>query len=224
MTEKGGKGLRAQVPLGGGVLVGGGSQGGDGDETEALAAAGGENLWQSLNAAGWVGDTVVEDDDGSRGEILCYEPADVPHRRMQRIVRVRGAKRALVVARSRKPELPGPRYATGRAKELRSCRYTEDFLGLFQVTDEVGIGVEQKRTVREVVVGKLVSSGFDTRNQLGLAERALANQEESGRGVVLLENLEDLGREDRVRAVIKREGNEGAASANAVGEICRYSF
>jgi hypothetical protein len=45
---------------------------------EALAAACDKNLWQSLDAPGWVRDAVVEDDDGSRSEILCYEPADVP--------------------------------------------------------------------------------------------------------------------------------------------------
>ncbi len=87
------------------------------------------------------------------------------------------------------------------------------------MADEVGLGAEQERAVRKVVVGNFVSSGFDTRNQLGMAEGALANQEESGLGVVLLENLEDLGREDRVRAVIEREGNEGMPGAHAIDEI-----
>lgn len=44
---------------------------------EAFAAARGENLWQCLDGAGWVGDAVVEDDDGSGGEIFCYGRADV---------------------------------------------------------------------------------------------------------------------------------------------------
>ena len=65
-------------------------------ELEALAAAGGENLRESLNAAGWVGDAVVEDDYGSGGEIFCYEPADVPDGRMHGVVRVGGAEHALV--------------------------------------------------------------------------------------------------------------------------------
>lgn len=90
---------------------------------EALAVACGKNLWQSLDAPGWVRDAVVEDGDGSRSEILCYEPADVPDGRMHRIVRVRGAKHALVAVRSRKPELSGAGNAAGRAKELRCCCY-----------------------------------------------------------------------------------------------------
>jgi len=66
--------------------------------------------------AGWwlvtrVGDAVVEDDDRSRGEILCYEPPDVPDRRMHRIVRVRRAKRALVAAES-----PRVRIGTQKAR------------------------------------------------------------------------------------------------------------
>ena len=179
----------------------------------------GENLWQGLNAAGWVGDSVVENDYGSRGEIFFYKPADVPHGRMHRIVRVGGAEHAFVAVGLCQAELPGAGNAAGRAKELGACCYAEHFLGLFQVTDESGIGVEQERTVHEVVVGNLMASGFDARNQVGVAECALADQEEGGLGVVLLENFKDLGREDGVRAVIKREGDEGMAGAHAVGEI-----
>lgn len=41
-----------------------------------------EDLWEGADGLRWVGDAVVEDDDGARGEILCYEPADVPRGRM----------------------------------------------------------------------------------------------------------------------------------------------
>ena len=179
----------------------------------------GENLRQGLNAPGWVGDSVVENDYGSRGEIFFYKPADVPQGRMHRIVRVGGAERAFVAVGLRQAELSGAGNAAGRAKELGACCYAEDFLGLFQVTDEGGIGVEQKRAVPEVVVANLVASGFDARNQLGVAEGALTDQEEGSLGVVLLENFQDLRGEDGMRAVIKREGDEGMAGGHAVGEI-----
>jgi hypothetical protein len=52
----------------------------------------GEDLWEGLEGAGWVGGAVVEDDYGAGGEIFCYEPADVPGGGMQRIVRVGGAE------------------------------------------------------------------------------------------------------------------------------------
>lgn len=38
-------------------------------------------------------------------------------------------------------------------------------------------------------------------------------------GVVLAENVEDLGREDGMRAVIEGEGDQGMAGGNAIGEI-----
>ena len=57
-----------------------------------------EDLWESLDGAGWVGDSVVEDDYCAGGKILCYEPADVPHGRVQRVVRVGGAEDAFVAA------------------------------------------------------------------------------------------------------------------------------
>jgi hypothetical protein len=166
---------------------------------DAFAAGGGEDLWEGLHGAGWVGDAVMEHDYGSGGEIFCYKPADVRDGRMQRIVRVRGAEHALVGVGLREAELAGAGDATRWAKEFWSCCYAEDFLGLFEVADEVGIGVEQNRAVGEIVVGNLVSGGFDTRDQIGMAEGALANSEESGLSVVLLENVEDLGREDGVR-------------------------
>jgi len=78
---------------------------------------------------------------------------------------------------------------------------------------------EQDRTIGEAVVGDFVSGGFDAGDEFGMAEGALADQEKRGLRVVLPENVEDLGREDGVRAVIEREGDEGMAGGNAVGEI-----
>jgi hypothetical protein len=43
------------------------------------------------------------------------------------------------------------------------------------MVEEVGIGVVQKRTVGEVVIAYLVSGGFDTGDEVGMAEGALAN-------------------------------------------------
>jgi hypothetical protein len=122
-------------------------------------------------------------------------------------VRVRAAKHALVPARSGKPELPGPRHSTGRAEELRSRWETNRSLGLLKVTDEVGIRMMQSRTVPEVVIADLVSCCFDTGNQFRVTEGSLTNQEEGCLGVVSLENLEDLGREGRVWAIIEGKGN-----------------
>src|SRR5580704_13974241 len=138
---------------------------------------------------------------------------------MDGVVRVRGAQDALVAVRLSKPQLSEPRNATGRAEEFRFCSDANCFRGLLEVAQEVGIGVEQDRAVREVVVGDLVSGGFDAGNDFGVAESAVANEEESCFGVVAFENLEDLWCEDRVRTVIEGQGNERTFGANSVGEV-----
>jgi len=74
------------------------------------------------------------------------------------------------------------------------------------------------------MIGDFVAGGFDAGDEVGVAEGALADQEERGVGVVLMQDFEDLGREDGVRAVIEGEGNEGLAGADTVGEIWRQSL
>jgi len=102
---------------------------------------------------------------------------------------------------------------------LRPYCQAEGFFGLFEVAEEVGFGVEQKRTVCEVMIGDFVPGGFDAGDEVGMAEGALADQEERRLGVVLVQDFEDLRGEDGVRAVIEGEGDEGMAGADAVGEI-----
>jgi hypothetical protein len=117
---------------------------------------GGEDLGEDLNGAGWVGDAVVEDDDGSGGQIFCYEPADVPDGRMHGVVRVGGAEHAVVAVGAGEAELAGAGYAAGWAKELWGCGgahgrivgcrlgrstlrpyYAYRLLGLLEVADEL---------------------------------------------------------------------------------------
>ena len=104
---------------------------------------------------------------------------------------------------------------------LRPYCQAEGFFGLFEVAEEVGFRVEQQRTVCEVMIADLVAGGFDAGDQVGMAEGALADEEERGVGVVLVEDFVDLGREDGVRAVIEGEGYQGMAGADAIGEIGR---
>jgi len=75
-----------------------GDQFADGDEAEALFAAGFENRGQGFKSASRVGDAVVENDDGSRNEILRDEPADIPSGGMHWVVRVSATEDASVAA------------------------------------------------------------------------------------------------------------------------------
>ena len=57
------------------------------------------------------------------------------------------------------------------------------------------------------MIGDFVAGGFDAGDEVGVAEGALADQEERGVGIVLVEDFEDLRSEDGVRAVIEGEGH-----------------
>jgi hypothetical protein len=155
----------------------------------------------------------------SRGSLTFFQHGRSLCRWVDRVVRVRAAKHALIPTRSGKPELPGPRHSTGRAEKLRSCLDANRSLCLLEVTDEVGIRMVQSRTVYEVVIADLVSSSLDTGNHFRVAEGPLANQEEGCLGVVPLENLEDLGREGRVRAIIEGKGNQRKIGPNSIGDV-----
>jgi hypothetical protein len=133
-------------------------------------------------------------------------------------VRVGGAEDAFVAMGLGQAELPGARYAAGRAEELwswgavvenaiRENGVPEGAFGLLEAIEEVGVGVVQERAVGEVVIADFVAGGFNARDEVGMAEGALADQEECCVGVVLVENVEDLGREDGVRAVIEGESD-----------------
>jgi len=90
----------------------------DGDHAQALALGGSEDGGESLDAGGWVGYTVVEDDDCAGGEIFGDEPADIPDWRAQGIVRVGGAEDALVAVGSGETQVARAGCAAGRAEEL----------------------------------------------------------------------------------------------------------
>ena len=85
----------------------------------------------------------MKDDDCSGDQVFSNEPTDVPHWRMDGVVRVRGAQNAFVAVRSSKAELPRPRDAAGRAEEFRFCFDADRSLGLLKVAQKVGIRVEQ---------------------------------------------------------------------------------
>jgi hypothetical protein len=166
----------------------------------------------------------MKDHDGTGSEILSNQPSDVPHRGVHGVVRVRAAKDALVPMRSGKSELPGPRHPAGRTEELRSRCDANRSLGLFKITDKGSIRMEQSRTVHEVVIADFVSRSFDPGNHLRVAESPVANQEEGCFGIVPLENLEDLGREGRVWAIIEGKGNQGMLGSNSISEVGRESL
>ena len=83
--------------------IGGCSEGAAGRNV-GLCGGRDENLWEGLHGGGWVGDAVVEDDDGSGGEICRYELGDVPDGRMQRIARLKPTATGMLAVLVRRAE------------------------------------------------------------------------------------------------------------------------
>ena len=107
---------------------------------------------------------------------------------------------------------------------LRPYWYAQRLVGLLEVAEEVGVGMVEERTVGEIVIGDCVAGGFDLCDEFGMAEGALADEEECCVGVVLVEDFEDLRREDGVRAVIEGERDERLAGGDAIGDVWRQAL
>src|SRR5215469_11529333 len=77
----------------------------------------------------------------------------------------------------------------------------------------------ENRPVGGGVVADFVAFGLNARDQFGVGTSAIADEEERGVGVLVPEDVEDLGREDGMRSVVEGESNERLASADAVEEV-----
>ena len=166
----------------------------------------------------------MKDDDGSRKEIFFNPPSNVPDRGMYRVVSIRRAEDAHVSVRSSNSELSGPCYATGWAEELRPCLDIDCLLSLLQVVAKDGIRVAQNRRIHEIMVTDFVSARLNTGNYLRVAESSVADKEEGGMGIVLLEDIKHLWREDGVWAIIKRKANQGTSGPNPIDNVGRHSL
>lgn len=95
-----------------------------------------EDAGEGLKAARGVADAIVEDDDGSRNEILFDEPADVPDRRMQGVVRVGAAEDAGVASLASELNLSWAGDSAGRAEERGFSIERESLFGLGEIAKE----------------------------------------------------------------------------------------
>lgn len=95
--------MRSYEKSGGGALllsvVGDAHEFGDGQEAQPFASASFQNVRQRSNASRGVGDAIVQNDNRSGDEILFDQPADVPHWRMRRVMRVGAPEHAGITAR-----------------------------------------------------------------------------------------------------------------------------
>ena len=95
---------------------------------------------------------------------------------------------------------------------------------MLQIAEESGVGVGKRWAVLEVVVAYLVSGGADCGEQVRVTQSALADKEERGVGVVALEDVQHLRREDGMRAVIEGKGDEGKLGVNAIENVGGEAF
>ena len=130
-----------------------------------------------------------------------------------------------VAARSGELELPGPGHATGGAKEpLLFLREADGPLRALEMVQEVGIGVQERGPVIEVVVADLVPFALDPGDEVRVAEGPLADEEERRPGAFALQDVEHLGSERGVRSVIEGERHQRLRGGDAVHESWSQAF
>jgi hypothetical protein len=134
-------------------------------------------------------------------------------------MRVRATKDALIPLSAGHPKLPRPGDSARRTEKLRPRWATDRSFRLLEISGKFSLRVGQNRTVRKVVVRDLVSGGFDLCDHLRVARGSLANQKESCRGIVLLQNLQHLGCEDRVRPIIEGKRDQRIVGSNSVNKF-----
>jgi hypothetical protein len=74
------------------------------------------------------------------------------------------------------------------------------------------------------MVTDFVSACLNTGHYLWVAESSVADKEEGGMGIVLLEDIKHFRREDGVWAIIKRKANQGTIGTNPIDNIGRHSL
>src|SRR5262249_54628653 len=78
---------------------------------------------------------------------------------------------------------------------------------------------EHHQAVPGIVIADLVAGGLDACDQLRVSRGALADQEKGSLGVVTLQYVQDLRREDWNRAVVERERDQFVIRADAIKKL-----
>jgi len=69
------------------------------------------------------------------------------------------------------------------------------------------------------MIGNLMACGFDLSNQLRVAYSPFSDEKESSLRIITVEDLENLRRKDRVRAIIERQGNNRKRSLDSIRDV-----
>ena len=73
----------------------------------------------------------------------------------------------------------------------------------------------------ERVVTDLVTFVRDTSHEIGIRLAVLSDDEESGRNIFALENVENRRRPSRIRAVVERQREQAGSIASALHDVRR---
>lgn len=206
------------------MRVGAAEEFGDGDEAEAFTAGGFEDAWEGLKAARRIGDAVVENDDRAGDEIFFDEPADVRDRGTHGIVRIGTAEDATIAALASETDLAWPGESAGRAEERRFFTEAERGFGLVEIVEKFRVGMGERRNIAGIVVADFMSGSADCGDNFRMAHGTVADEEESGFGVVMLEEVEDLWRESGMRAVVEGKCNEGKRRGDTIDHVGREAL
>lgn len=139
-------------------------------------------------------------------------------------MRVGTAEDAGIAAGLSQLDLSRPGHSPGRAEEHRFCGNAECCFGLLKIADEFRIGMTKRRNVAGIMIADLMSGSADCGHHIRVTQGAVSDEKESGFGAVALQDVQDLWRERRVRAIIEGKGNKRNARADTVDNVGREVF
>ena len=140
---------------------------------------------------------------------------------MHRVVRVGAAKDAGVATRLSQLDLSRPGDSPGRTEERRLRGEAEHRFGLVEIADKCRIVMQKRWNIAGIVIADLMSASLDRSHDIRLTQGAVADEKESGFGAVALQDVQNLRRKSRVRAIIERKRNKALPSAHAVNDVRR---
>jgi hypothetical protein len=155
-----------------------GQQLSDRDETQPLALAGDEYGIQGAQHPRWIGDAIVQDHDGARGEVLGHKPANVPGRGARRVVGIGRTEDAPIPVLGCESQLGVPNQAAGRAIQLHGPTQAKHSLRAEEVGQELAVRCTERRADAVVVVSDLVATAADRADEGRVGSRTIPNQEE----------------------------------------------
>lgn len=89
------------------------------------------------------------------------------------------------------------------------------------VADKCRVGMQKRWNITGIVIADFMPGGADCGHHIRLTQGTVADEKESGFGAVALQDVQNLRRKRRMRAIIERKRNKPLVSVHAVNDVRR---